>query len=139
MLAAAGWPLAEVFHKYIASAIGLQPALTSTGQSPSLVNGGLDKIDIEYWFIVYSIAGIFECQSRMTKEANGDKYTHGDCGFDPLGFFPKNKDKQIEMQLKEIKHGRIAMMAILGFVVQEAIYNTPVVVETPQFFKPIFI
>ena len=40
-------------------------------------------------------------------------------------------------QTSELKHGRTAMMAILGFAVQEALYNVPVVMETPQFFHPI--
>merc|ERR1711966_330229 len=124
MLAAAGWPLAELFDKGIASAIGLQPALTSTGESPSLLNGGLDKIEIE---------------SKLTQEEAGKNYVLGDCGFDPLGLFPESKEDQFKMQLKEIKHGRIAMMAILGFSIQEALYNTPVIDETPQFFKPFFM
>jgi len=41
------------------------------------------------------------------------------------------------MQTKEIKHGRIAMMAVVGFAVQEALYRIPVVAETPFFFQPL--
>jgi len=52
--------------------------------------------------------------------------------------YPTEKKGQMEMQTKEIKHGRLAMMAILGFVVQEALYRVPVVQETPMFFKPLF-
>ena len=40
MLAAVGWPLAELFDKKIAGFFGLEPALTSTGASPSVLNGG---------------------------------------------------------------------------------------------------
>jgi len=137
MLAVVGWPLAELWDKKIASFFGLDDALTSTGASPSLLNGGLDKIDPEYWIIVACTAGLFELQSKWAKEDNKDKYTLGDCGFDPLDFFPKDKKEQFEMQTKEIKHGRIAMMAILGFAVQEALYSTPVVQETPFFFTPL--
>jgi hypothetical protein len=36
----------------------------------------------------------------------------------------------------EIKHGRLAMLAVTGFAVQEAIYGTPVIEQTPQFFWP---
>ena len=136
MLAAAGWPLAELWDKSIASALGLQPALTSTGESPSLLNGGLDKIDAEYWIMVVALAGIFEIQSKLTKESKGKNYVAGDCGFDPLGFFPEDKAGQMEMQTKEIKNGRVAMMAIVGFAIQEALYNVPVVNETPMFFQP---
>ena len=106
--------------------------------SPSLLNGGLDKIEPEYWVIVAATAAIFELQSKWAQEDGKDKYILGDCGFDPLNFFPEEKAAQFAMQTKEIKHGRIAMMAILGFAVQEALYGAPVTAETPFFFQPIF-
>lgn len=135
MLAAAGWPLAELWDKSLASAMGLQPALTSTGESPSILNGGLDKIDAEYWIMVVALAGIFEIQSKLTKDEKGKNYVAGDCGFDPLGLFPEDKAGQMDMQLKEIKNGRVAMMAITGYAIQEALYRTPVTEQTPLFFK----
>jgi len=138
MLAVVGWPLAELFDKPIADAVGLPTALTKSGASPSVLNGGLEKIDIAYWGAVVALAGIVEIESAKMKEEKGKDYVLGDCGFDPLGFFPKDKEGQFAMQTKEIKHGRLAMMAILGFVVQEALYRQPVVAETPQFFKPLF-
>lgn len=138
MLAVVGWPLAELWDKKIASFLGMTDALTSTGASPSLLNGGLDKIEPEYWAIVLALAGIFENESRCEREEKGKDYVVGDCGFDPLNFFPEDKAAQIEMQTKEIKNGRVAMMAIVGFAVQEALYRTPVVAETPAFFQPIF-
>jgi len=42
----------------------------------------------------------------------------GDHGFDPMGFIPKfcnTPEKMAEMKLKELKHCRIAMIAITGF------------------------
>lgn len=137
MLAAVGWPLAELWDKSIAGALGLEPALTSTGSSPSLLNGGLDKIEPDYWFIVFGIAGLAELSNKETKDEKGKAYVPGDCGFDPLGLMPKDKEGMMAMQTKEIKHGRIAMMAILGYVVQEALYRSPVTDETPFFFKSI--
>jgi len=138
MLAVVGWPLAELFDKKIATALNLPVLLTKTGESPSVLNGGLEKISPFYWLLVVSIAGIFEIDSYSTQEEKQNKYILGDCGFDPLGLFPDNKKEQHEMMTKEIKHGRVAMMAILGFVVQEALYNQPVTAETPMFFQPIF-
>ncbi|KAL3770312.1 hypothetical protein ACHAWO_008537 [Cyclotella atomus] len=138
MLAAVGWPLAELFDGKIAGALGLQSALTSTGSSPSVLNGGLDKIEPDYWIIVAAVAGLAELSNSETKEAAGKSYIAGDCGFDPLKFMPEDKVGKMEMQTKEIKHGRIAMMAILGYVVQEALYRAPVTAETPFFFQPIF-
>jgi len=138
MLAAVGWPLAELFDKKIAGLLGLPTALTSTGSSPSILNGGLEKIDLEYWVLVVAIAGLAELESVETKEGKGKDYVPGDCGFDPAGFFPESKAEQFDMQTKEIKHGRIAMMAILGYTVQEALYRSPVTSETPFFFTPLF-
>ena len=57
MLAVVGWPLAELFDKPIADATGLPSLLTKAGESPSLLNGGLDKIDVAYWIAVAALAG----------------------------------------------------------------------------------
>jgi len=138
MLAVVGWPLAELFDKPIADAAGLPTALTKAGSSPSILNGGLDKIEIAYWVAVVALAGIVELENMKVKEAKGDKYMPGDVGFDPLGFLPKDRTEKMAMMTKELKHGRIAMMAILGFAVQEALFQSPVVQETPMFFQPLF-
>jgi hypothetical protein len=138
MLAVVGWPLAELFDKPIADAAGLPTALTKAGASPSILNGGLDKIEIAYWVAVVALAGIVEIESAKVKEEKGKAYMAGDCGFDPLGFLPKDKKGQTEMMTKELKHGRISMMAVLGFAAQEALFQSPVVAETPIFFQPIF-
>lgn len=138
MLAVVGWPLAELWDKQIAVAFGLQSALTDSGESPSLLNGGLDRINIDFWIASISLASLIELSNLDKKQKAGNDYIPGDCNFDPLHLFPTNKSEQIIMQTKEIKHGRIAMIAILGFIVQEAIYGTPVTLETPFFFTPIW-
>jgi hypothetical protein len=45
----------------------------------------------------------------------------GDFGFDPLKLYPKDAAKQEQMQLKELKNGRLAMVAIGGMVTGSAI------------------
>jgi len=45
----------------------------------------------------------------------------GDYSFDPLGFYPTDPEKQKAMQLKELKNGRLAMIAIGGMVAGSAI------------------
>ena len=137
MLAVVGWPLAELWDKTLADAVGLPTLLTKTGESPSLLNGGLEKVSPAYWVAIAALAGIIELENMKAKDDKKD-YVPGDCNFDPLGMFPSDKKGQMDMMTKEIKHGRIAMMALLGFVVQEAVYGMPVVAETPFFFKPIF-
>ena len=55
--------------------------------------------------------------------ANMNEYDRrpGDFSFDPLGLYPKDEAGQREMQLKELKNGRLAMIAIGGMVTQATI------------------
>jgi len=57
--------------------------------------------------------------------------------FDPLGLYPADEQGQKRMELAEIKHGRLAMVAVVGYVVQEYVTKIGVVDETPFFFEPI--
>jgi len=50
-----------------------------------------------------------------------DDYYPGDVGFDPLGLKPTDGAEFAEMATKEIQHGRLAMLAIAGFVAQELV------------------
>jgi len=48
-----------------------------------------------------------------------DDYEPGNLGFDPLGLLPKDPKERKDMQSKELNNGRLAMIAIVAFVVQE--------------------
>lgn len=137
MLAAIGWPLSELLDGKIANAAGLPTALTKSGAVPSVLNGGLEKVDAAYWVAVIALAGLVELENDKMVTEKGEKYVPGDCGLADQ-FLPQDKAKAFDLQTKEIKNGRLAMMGILGFVVQEAIYRTPVVEQTPMFFHPAF-
>jgi light-harvesting complex II chlorophyll a/b binding protein 4 len=121
MLAAAGWPLAEIFNRGALKAEGF-----TNGRAPSLFNGHL----LDYFpFLVLAFGGLAALELR-TKDTVKD----GDYGFDPLEF-SKNGGMNT-LQTAEIKHGRAAMMAITGFAVQEFVYGTPVIEQTSVFFTP---
>jgi hypothetical protein len=49
MLAAAGWPVSELFDKKFAHLFGLPAILDKTDRAPSILNGGLGKISPIYW------------------------------------------------------------------------------------------
>jgi len=136
MLAAAGWPISELFDTKIANLLGMTPVLDETHRAPSVLNGGLGRISIVYWGVCLVIAGATEVYglSRATKT---DGYA-GNLGFDPLGMYPKNEAGRKEMQTKEIKNGRIAMLAITAFAAQEFISHVAVIDQTPFFFKPVW-
>jgi len=139
MLAAAGWPLSEVLDKKIAATFGLIPLLDSSDRVPSLLNGGLGKISPLYWVAVVALAGAIDLVGiqRSQKSGGKDTYLAGDFGFDPLGLYPKGEEGQKRMQLAEIKNGRLAMIAIFAFAIQEAVTKVGVVDETPLFFFPL--
>lgn len=135
MLAAAGWPLSEVFDKKIAVALHLNPVVDAADRAPSLLNGGLGKISPLYWIACIAAAGGIEFLGMQAKTKSG--YFPGSLGFDPLGAYPKNKESQERMQLAEIKNGRLAMIAIFAFAIQEFVTKQGVVDETPLFFFPL--
>jgi len=151
MLAAAGWPMSELWHKNFADALGLDSILADADRAPSVLNGGLSN----EWIIA---AGVFSLvvggllEAKAFEAAKKDNYKPGDYGFDPLNVYSLRSsfalDKIAEnltreqkiaaakkdMELCEIKHGRAAMLAMSGFAAQEFISGIPVVQQTPFFF-----
>lgn len=59
----------------------------------------------------------------MDRPANLDGSLAGDVGFDPLGF--SNKFDVNFLREAEVKHGRICMLAMLGWVFPEVVYHLP--------------
>lgn len=135
MLAAAGWPLSEVLDKKLAAAFGMNPLLDDSDRVPSLLNGGLGKISPAYWVGCLGVAAMIDVFGQLRMKKDSDEYLPGDFGL-RLGY-PESEAGQQRMQLAEIKNGRLAMIAIFGFAVQEFISKQGVVDETPFFFYPI--
>ncbi|KAL3929250.1 MAG: hypothetical protein SGBAC_012297 [Bacillariaceae sp.] len=138
MLAAAGWPLSEVFDAKIANILGLDPLVDATDRAPSVLNGGLGKVSPIYWLACIIGAGAIDLAGIAAKNKSKGDWLPGDYGFDPIGMYPKDEAGQQRMQLAEIKNGRLAMIAITAFAVQEAVSHVGVIDETPFFFKPLF-
>lgn len=129
-LAAASWPVAEALDKPLARLIGQQPVVDATDRNPSILNGGLDRISPWYWAAILVAATAVDLTQINKANAESD-YTPGDLGFDPLGIFPKDKEAQKTMMAKELRNGRLAMIAITAFAAQEYVYKTGVLEQTP--------
>lgn len=56
-----------------------------------------------------------------------DDYEPGNLGFDPLGLLPTDPAAKKDMQSKELNNGRLAMIAIAGFVAQEFVDGNGIV------------
>lgn len=156
MLAAAGWPMAELY-----SGDFLHGSGGTNGRAPSLFNGHLLEY-LPFLIIIFGPIFYFELTARGKSDADrlgfGGAYAFGDGEyFDPMGLagtqqpegafpfdsfmasktpidaLPNAKDMD-KMKLAEIKNGRVAMMGITGMAVQECLYGNPVVDQTPFFF-----
>lgn len=143
MLAAAGWPISELLDKKLAALVDMDSVLGSNDRVPSILNGGMDNVSPIWWGFCLGLAAAIDLRgiqnSRYSSDDdNNDKvYQPGDYGFDPLGLYPSDVQGQQRMQLAEIKHGRLAMIAVTAFAFQEYVSEVGVVDETPMFFHPL--
>jgi len=137
MLAAAGWPLSELFDKQFSSLLHMKPLLVAGDRVPSVLNGGLSHVNPFYWMGILAVAGLAEAINLNDGWAVNVN-SKGGPSFDPLGLFPEDTAGQDRIQLAEIKNGRVAMLAITAFAVIEAVTKTAVVDASPFFFHPPF-
>ena len=142
MLACAGWALAEK-----TAGPYLRIAIDNNGRVPSLFNGH----PLEFAGPMFILIGLMSVVEVRNQEIGG---LGGDLGFDPMGFGGEQKprgalpfddaQKVVNMlpnagdmnalKTAELKNGRVAMMAITGFAVQEFLWGNPVIEQTPIFF-----
>merc|ERR1719160_1231812 len=107
MLAAFGWPVSEITN--------FGKLLTSDGRAPSLLNGGLGEINVAYWAAVAGLAIFAEAKGLDKQYGKQQDYLPGMLGFDPLkGDSPS------------ILNGRVAMVAITVFALEEALIKAPI-------------
>jgi hypothetical protein len=137
MLAAIGWPISELTDRSIADFFNAQPILDASDRVPSVLNGGMDRISPQFWGFCLGMSAAIDMYG-VAKARRGDvDYYPGNLGFDPLGLFPVDRDGQENMKLAEIKHGRVAMIGVSGYVAEEYMTKMAVVDDTPFLFQPI--
>merc|ERR1719450_1538876 len=119
MLAAAGFLVQEFWH----------PLFTADG-GPAIEQ--IPKLPVPLWFAMTLGIGICETlriqkgwanpyEGMDNVQALKEGYYPGDLDFDPLGLKPEDPAEFREMQEKELSHGRLAMLAAAGFMLQEAV------------------
>jgi len=147
MLAALAWPVQELLSPTVArfanrelGITGLSDLLTETGgRSPSVLNGGLEQAGIPVFLAITAAAiASLDLASLRIKEREGDAYVPGNFGFDPLNLLGGvSPEGARDMQEKEVNNGRLAMIAVTAYVVEELSTGVPVVETTPWLFSPL--
>lgn len=140
MLAAIAWPMQELYSGALARGMDAKNLLAD-GRSPSVLNGGLDKGPIPFVVLGTALAiAALDLRALKIKERSGDEnWLPGDYGFDPLNILKGASPYAIKnMQAKEINNGRLAMIAVFAYVLQEAFYGEPMVILSEQFFTPLY-
>lgn len=127
MLAAVGWPIAELFHKSIADSIGFPSLLASGDRVPSVLNDGLAHAPFaQFWIPAIAAASALEISESLSQEQSRAALSV-DTDRSGVSFVDE----------AEVFNGRLAMLAITGFAIQEFLFQDAVVNQFPIFFKPI--
>jgi len=124
MTAVLGFLVAESFHPLFGGDIG-GPAIRHLDQVREVAPIFFDILafTIALAELYRSLVGWVpppKIQKYFGGELNEDYYP-GDIGFDPLGLKPTDPKEFAEMQTKELQNGRLAMLASMGFIVQEQV------------------
>merc|ERR1719321_87330 len=128
MLAALGFPLAEVFHPLFGGDVDA-PSYLAFQQTPletfwPVVVGAIAIPEI-YSVFTFEPVGANDKRGKPTPQGQPwailAEHESGDLGFDPLGLKPTDPDALKEMQTKELNNGRLAMIATAGMIVQELV------------------
>lgn len=79
------------------------------------------SVPVEGWIQILVTISVIELATFKTTYESG-----ADLGFDPLNMGTKNLD---ELKLKELKNGRLAMLASIGFIMQTIVTGKPVLAQ----------
>jgi light-harvesting complex I chlorophyll a/b binding protein 1 len=141
MLAAIAWPVQELVNPVLSRALREPDFLSQLGgMSPSVLNGGLGLGPIPFTVAAFAVLiAAVDLKSIELKGEVGEDWLPGDFGFDPLNILGgADIAAKRDMQLKELNNGRLAMLAVTVFVIEEFLTKTSVVALNPLLFRPIY-
>merc|ERR1712159_279961 len=135
MLAAVASPLQEAFNPILAAKFHIPNLMGETGGlSPSVLNGGLEQGPIPATVLSFFLLSSFiELQGIRLKERMGDEWLPGDYGLSLKVPQVRGTDQFTSLQEGEVWNSRIAMLAVLAYVVQEAATGFPTINTIPFF------
>lgn len=133
MLAAVAWPLQEKLNPILAAKFHLPNLVAEAGgRSPSVLNGGLEQGIIPSAVITFAVlVALVEAQGLRIKQSEGDAWMPGDYGTARIA--ERGSEQFFSLQEGEIWNSRIAMLAVLTYVVQEAVTRVPTADLIPFF------
>lgn len=133
MLAAVAWPLQEKLNPLFAARFHLPNLVAETGGlSPSVLNGGLDQAWVASSVVIFGVLmSLVERQGLRIKKSDGESWVPGDYG--TLRLAEPGTEQFFSLAEGETWNGRIAMIAILAYVVQEVATKVPTATTIPFF------
>jgi len=134
MLAAAGWPISELVQPWLSAALRAPDLLATGEKAPSILNGGLDRVNPAFFMAIIIFSATVELVA-IGRDRTPD-FIPGDLGFDPLRLYKgKPEATKRDLELKELNNGRLAMLAITAYALEEFITKASVTATTPFLFN----
>lgn len=121
MLAAILWPLQEIIDRLF------MPNLFG---ETTLIYGGVTLPFVPLFMVlVMLLLGYLDIYAASIKENDaGDAFLPGECFWDPLSILEGAPDwMKRNMQQRELNNGRMAMLAVLSYIIQEGFFHHPLI------------
>ena len=121
MLAAILWPLQEIIDRLF------MPNLFG---ETTLIYGGVTLPFVPLFMVlIMLLLGYLDIYAATIKENDaGDAFLPGECFWDPLSILEGAPDwMKRNMQQRELNNGRMAMLAVLSYIIQEGLFHHPLI------------
>lgn len=121
MLATILWPLQEITDRLFIPA--------SFGDTTMVYGGTTLPFVSLFMTLLMLLLGYLDIYAASIKDADaGDAFLPGECFWDPLRILDGAPDAmKRNMQARELNNGRMAMFAVLSYILQEGIFHQPLI------------